>query len=303
MMPVHIPETLNTTWVWWGSMVAVAVFNVIVYMCVKSHMKGESDPSVQRYKRVMGKLALPFVFECAWRSAFPCLYNQRQVLVDVPLSSILVDRSLAAVGEVCWTMQMSLAIEQISADLRRSSGQRCCCCRCSEVAGVAMVLLAIAGEICSYLGTFTTNALFEVFEASCWTTLFAIGAIVSLVLFCRCINVAGAKTAKRFTCLMALNGVIYCPYMVLSNIPMYYHRWKADQAAHKQYLPIFPGIHDALTRRVPTDKWEAWQDDWFWMSVYFSLCVWSAILMMYGPRIQRQSGRSDPRCVDMTPLA
>lgn len=56
----------------------------------------------------------PLAQECAWRSVFPCLYNERQVLFDTPLNAILLDRSLAAVGEVCWVLQICLILEQLA---------------------------------------------------------------------------------------------------------------------------------------------------------------------------------------------
>jgi len=224
------------------------------------------------------------------------------------LSAIIVDRSLAAIGEVCWVVQISLAIEEIAsffqerrrpafdttvvseqASLQLRSRKRRCRNCCWELATVLMVLLAVAGEVCSFLGTATTNAFYEVLEASCWFSLFAVGALCGLVLLikiCRQ-HFVGNNSAKRFTCAMMLTGVTYCPYMLLSNIPMYYHRWQDDQAHHKKYLPILEGLKDAATHRIPTSKWSAWKDDWFWMSFYFSFAVWSSILLMYAPRLNR----------------
>ena len=65
----------------------------------------------------MKYLAVPWVWECAWRSVFPALYLQRYAWYDSPLNSILVDRCVACVGELCWTLQIAIA-------LRRQGGGR-----------------------------------------------------------------------------------------------------------------------------------------------------------------------------------
>lgn len=279
-------------------MVAIAVFNLLLAVYVfcrsrPSHPRnsGNSSDRSRIYQKMMRRLAWPFVFECAWRSVFPCLYNQRQVLIDSPLSAILLDRSLAAIGEVCWVTQISLALEEIHTSLsqQRSRSSSKVSFSCFDAATVLMVLLAMTGEVCSYLGTATTNALYEVLEASCWCSLFSIGAVCGLVL---CLKIRrsrlpGNASAKRFTGVMVVTGLTYCPYMLLANIPMYYQRWQNDQAHHKKYLPIIAGLKDAAVHRIPTSEWSAWRDDWFWMSFYFSFAVWSSILLMYAPRLQK----------------
>jgi hypothetical protein len=149
-----------------------------------------------------------------------------------------------------------------------------------------MVLLAVTGEAFSYLGVFTTNCFFEVLEASCWMILMSIGAVCGFHLWLRLRRRPGCKAAKRFTGIMAFVGITYSPYMVLLNIPMYYQRWKGDQAHHKQYVPIMEGIRDAAMHRFPTSEWSAWENDWCWMLFYFSFAVWSSIFLIYAPRVE-----------------
>ncbi|CAJ1343881.1 unnamed protein product [Effrenium voratum] len=270
------------TWLWWGSMVAIAFLNLLLFRHV-NRSKRARDVEHKRYQRVLKMLCLPFLFECAWRSVFPCLYNERQVLFDTPLNAILLDRSLAAVGEVCWVLQICLILEQLATDLKMHSARPLGKC-VVECCSILMALLALCGETCSFLGTFTTNAWYEVLEASCWCLLFALGSLAAASLLCP-MSRFRAPACKRFLAVLCLQGFIYCPYMILSNIPMYYQRWQKDEAAHRQYLHLWPGIRDAAQHREPQTEWRYWQNDWLWMSVYFSLAVWSSILMMYAPRI------------------
>lgn len=280
-MQTSSPDTL--TWLWWGVMVAIAIFNVGLYGYVVLHQGGQGESaSIRLYMRRMKWLAIPFVVECAWRSIFPSVYNTRQVFWDTPLNAILVDRALAALGEVVWVTQIAMALAVVSKDVERQPNA-------VRGAGACMVLLAVTGECFSFAGTFTTNALFEIFEASCWTGLFAVGAVCGAYLYChvRKLPRATANTAQNFTLVMGIQGLIYCPYMLISNIPMYEKRYRSDQANHTHYLPWKQGLHDAMTRRVETHAWSKWQSEWLWMTIYFSLAVWSSILMLWAPRVKK----------------
>lgn len=55
-------------------------------------------------------LGAPFVFQCAWRSVFPEVYNTRIVFWDTWLCNAFIGRALATIGEVTWTAQMVFAL-------------------------------------------------------------------------------------------------------------------------------------------------------------------------------------------------
>jgi len=40
---------------------------------------------------------------------------------------------------------------------------------------------------------------------------------------------------------------------------------------------------DAATRQVPSQAYADWDQDFFWMSGYFSGAVWASIFLMYAP--------------------
>ena len=93
----------------------------------------------------MKYLAVPWVWECAWRSVFPALYLQRYAWYDSPLNSILVDRCFACVGELCWTLQIAIA-------LRRQGGGRFV-----ALASVFAVVTYLVAEGASFYNVATTN--------------------------------------------------------------------------------------------------------------------------------------------------
>jgi hypothetical protein len=62
---------------------------------------------------------------------------------------------------------------------------------------------------------------------------------------------------------------------------MYWSRWRLDRSAGRRYLSISQGIADVSTRRVVSHRWEDWKTEMLWMSLYFSLGVWSSISLVY----------------------
>mmetsp|Transcript_26137 Transcript_26137/g.49072 ORF Transcript_26137/g.49072 Transcript_26137/m.49072 type:complete len:293 (-) Transcript_26137:41-919(-) len=275
----------STTWPWWGSMVIISFCNFLFFRHVRMNVRSPRTAQDRRYQVYLRNLCAPFLFECAWRSVFPSLYNERQVLFDTPLNSILIDRSLAALGEVCWVLQICLVLEQLAADLKHPRSP-CCGQRFVEMSSPMMALLAVTGEVFSFLGTFTTNARYEVFEAICWCSLFAIAALTAASLLVRASNAGALATAsRRFLAVLSLQGLLYCPYMICFNIPMYESIWRRDEEHGKTYFDLWEGMLDSWRTRNRCQNWSCWRHDWFWMSFYFSVAVWSSICMMYAPRL------------------
>ena len=104
----------NPTWTWYyGMMLNVAINIAFVVYALRSNKK-DKGTAVQKYQKQMRMLAIPFVFECAWRSFFPSVYNSRMVFWDTPLNSIMIDRTLACIGELCWIFQICIAMRFVN---------------------------------------------------------------------------------------------------------------------------------------------------------------------------------------------
>ena len=59
------------------------------------------------------------------------------------------------------------------------------------------------------------------------------------------------------------------------------------------YLPFGAGLADAATTRHVRRDWAAWAQDWSWMSSYFSVAVWSSILLVNAPRVTHAGTNCD----------
>ena len=84
----------------------------------------------------------------------------------------------------------------------------------------------------------------------------------------------------RFAIGSAIAGIAgYLALMLTVDGPMYFDRWHADVAAGKQPLGVFAGLLDVSTRWTVTHDIAQWGDEIAWMSLYFSVAVWSSLAL------------------------
>jgi hypothetical protein len=84
-------------------------------------------------------------------------------------------------------------------------------------------------------------------------------------------------------------GVAYVAFMFMIDVPMYWLRWLADEAHGRSYLSINQGLLDISARWVVSHRWEDWQNEVAWMSMYFSIAVWLSIALIHTPIAKRQT--------------
>ena len=58
---------------------------------------------------------------------------------------------------------------------------------------------------------------------------------------------------------------------------------------------------DSVINRHPTHATADWSGDMVWMLIYFSLGVWSSILLMWAPRAAKSAGAMQGAYVSMQP--
>jgi hypothetical protein len=77
---------------------------------------------------------------------------------------------------------------------------------------------------------------------------------------------------------------------------MYSGRWLADEATGKAYLSLGQGLWDAGSRWTVTYSWEQWRSEIPWMSLYFSVGVWSSIALVHASRWGSELRRGHAAC-------
>jgi hypothetical protein len=62
------------------------------------------------------------------------------------------------------------------------------------------------------------------------------------------------------------------------DVMMYVRRWQAGAGGAR--LTLATGLLDSRRRRHPTFAWDVWRAEAPWMTVYFSVGVWTSLAMV-----------------------
>jgi hypothetical protein len=257
----------NPVALWWGLLVGASGANVALWLMLWRHWRKRSLARLKSALATEPMLALcaAYVFGCAFRSLLPRADVQRMCLFDTWLSSVLVGRSVATIAEICFALQWAIVLHQLCgfADAGRM--------RRAPHAVVALILLA---ECCSWYAVLTTNYLGNAVEEATWAAAFA---LIGVALWRHAFAFRGPL---RTAIAMALIGVAgYLAFLVFIDVPLYVQRWQADLASGREFLGVVDGLRDASTRRIVTGEFVDWREEIPWMSLYFSLAVWSSIAL------------------------
>jgi hypothetical protein len=167
------------------------------------------------------------------------------------------------------------------------------------VVSATIVPLIVIAETCSWYSVLTTSNIGHVVEESLWGVSAALVVISLLAIRPRVIPALRPLLAAG--CIV---GAGYVAFMLFVDVPMYWSRWVADEASGRAYMDVFQGVLDASGRWVVSRKWEAWQHEVPWMSLYFSVAVWLSIALIHAPVLKRlrPSRRRKAAGVARTPL-
>ena len=190
---------------------------------------------------------------------------QRICLFDTWLSSILVGRSVATVAEICFAVEWAIVLREFAKAANSDTAR--------NVAN-AIVPVIVVAEACSWYAVVTTNYLGNVLENSLWTAALLLIAMALLRLLPR------FRGFVQFSILAAIAGVAgYVAFMATVDVPMYLARWHAEKAAGQEFFGLLGGLHDVATRWVVTHDIDRWKNEIAWMSLYFSLAVWTSLIL------------------------
>ncbi len=257
---------------WWTFLCVVAAINVLAWSASAVMLYRRQDSQTLEafaLLRLQLVLSAVYVAGCAFRSIVPVYDVPRVVMLDSWISSVFVGRSVATVAELCFVAQWALLLNAISRTTGSALGR--------TVAMMLVPLIAIA-EVCSWYSVLTTSNIGHVVEESIWG--FCAAAVVAslVVISPRC---TGALRQLLNVCCVA--GIAYVAYMFLVDVPMYWTRWIADEANGHLYLSVGQGLTDVASRWRVSHRWEDWQHEVAWMSLYFSVAVWLSIALIHAP--------------------
>jgi hypothetical protein len=262
----------DNVFLWWFFLCAVSGLNILAWLLSAAALERRRTllvPEAYASRRLQLLLSGAYVLGCAFRSALPVYDVQRMCLFDSWLSSVIVGRSVATFAELCFAMQWALLLREISRAQGNAAGR---------TTAVAIVPLVAIAEACSWYSVLTTSNLGHVAEESIWGLSAALLVASLIAIWPRC----NAKLRPLLAAWCAA-GIAYVAFMFMVDVPMYWSRWLADEASGRLYLSISQGVLDASGRWVVSHRWEDWQSEVGWMTLYFSAAVWLSIALIHAP--------------------
>jgi hypothetical protein len=255
---------------WWYLLCAIGAVNVLAWTLSAAVVRrDQSILPAESYIACRRQLVLSaiYVFGCAFRSVIPVYDIPRICLFSGVLSSVVVGRSVATIAELSFVAQWALLFRQCVGPSRLTAVK--------IVPWLIVGLIAIA-EMCSWYSVLTTSNAGHVVEEALWGTTATL-AIVAMVLVRTRLSGAGRRAFFAW-CVV---GAAYIAFMFLHDVPMYWARWMTDEARGRHYLSLWQGFTDVAHQQVVSHRWQDWQSEIAWMSLYFSVAVWVSISLVH----------------------
>jgi hypothetical protein len=258
----------NPVAIWWIALLIVSSANILAWLLVHRRSRRvilDRQGGALRIELLMLLLCAAYVFGCAFRAVLPRADVQRICLFDTWLSSVFVGRSVATVAEICFVVQWAIVLRQLASVAQSNAARRI---------SLLIVPLILLAECCSWYAVITTSYLGNTLENSLWALTFLLIAAALLQMlqkFRGIIRVAVGATVA------GIAG--YLAFLAIIDVPMYFGRWQADVTSGKHLLGIIAGLHDVRARWVVTREFAIWKEEIAWMSLYFSVAVWSSLAL------------------------
>jgi hypothetical protein len=250
---------------WWSLLTLVSGANIAVWFLLYRQLEPVGGLGSASGIEAMLLLCAGYVFGCAFRSLLPRADVQRICLFDTWLSSVMVGRSVATVAELCFAAQWALMLHQLGA--MTGAGTTL------NVAWVIVPLILIA-ECYSWYAVLTTNYLGNAIENSIWAVAFFLIGVA----LCRLLPEFDGPV--RVVLAIAIAGIVaYLAFLMTIDVPMYLSRWRTEVGDGSKLLGPLEGLRDVSTRWVVTHDLAEWKDEIAWMSLYFSMAVWSSLAL------------------------
>ncbi|WP_321176721.1 hypothetical protein [Bradyrhizobium sp. USDA 3256] len=278
---------------WWGFLSLVSATNIAIWFALYRQFNEQANGSFSNTSGIglMMLLCAAYVFGCAFRSVLPRADVQRICLFDTWLSSVVVGRTVATVAEVCFAAQWAIILHQLGTMTGAETTV--------NIAWIIVPLIVIA-ECFSWYAVLTTHYLCNAIENSIWAVVFFLVGIA----LCRLLPEFHGPV--RWAFVVAILGIAgFLAFLMTVDVPMYLNRWRANLAAGGTLLHPLEGLRDVSRRWVVTHDIAEWREEIAWMSLYFSMAVWSSLALCVGYSLEDQLPRyrTVPAIVTATPAS
>jgi hypothetical protein len=254
---------------WWLALCAAALTNILLWTFSARLLAGHAaqmPPELHASRRRLLWLSAVYVLGCAFRSVFPMVDVPRMCLHDTWISRVVVGRTVATLAELCFALQWATWLREAGAGERTA-----------KLVARLLVPTIVLAELSCWAAVLTSNYLLHAVENSLWTLAAALALAAFLSLRAR----VPSGTA-RFLHAASACAVVYIAFMVTVDVPMYVSRWLAAGGTPS----LEQGLRTLLARCIVEREWGAWRSDALWLTPYFSVVVWTSILLPHAPQLR-----------------
>ena len=210
-------------------------------------------------------LSFLYTLSSGIRGIWPRIDSKKICYEKNPLSTPLVGRTLATVGEISYVALIAIFLNmlmdkyKINKDIYRNILNLC-------------IFFIVMAQMFCWVGVSTGNSIFNVTENSIWTVT---AGLILYIIFNIVNNIKNNK--MKFYLISAGLGIVgYIIFMIRIDIPMYIKR-----CSENKDIKVFnmKSIEDMNNCKV--DKsYNTWIGEVPWLTGYFTLGVWSSYIMM-----------------------
>ena len=244
---------------WLCSLAALTAFNVGLWIWIARSASLRSP-----YADAQLLLSGVYVAVCGFRSLFPRVDLERVCLWDTWLSGIMLGRTAATIAELCFALQCSFFVQRL-ADITGMP--------LLEAGAHAFLPLAVLAQLLCWYAVLSLNHVGHAVEESLWALMMLIlSAASGAAAF---VSDGPLRTMLIVCCLVYGVG---SGLTMAVDVRMYVRRWRMRVADAR--LPLATGLRDSRLRRQPTSAWAVWREEAPWMTLYFSVGVWTSLAMV-----------------------
>jgi len=142
-----------------------------------------------------------------------------------------------------------------------------------QAMSLAIVPMIVLAEGFSWYAVLTTGQRAHAAENSLWGLSAALVVVGMLVI--------GPHQLEGLHLPVITWGSVYVAFIFVYDVPMYWSRWRLDQARGRTYMSVPDGMVDVGRRWGVSYRWEDWKNEVPWMTLYFTFGVWSSIWVVY----------------------
>ena len=262
---MHLPSRfVSSAWIdrrlglWLGFLAALAGFNGAIWIWI-AHSALHTP-----YVQIQLLLSGVYVGVCGFRSLFPRVDVERVCVWDTWLSAILLGRTAATIAELCFALQCALFVHRLS-----------------DIIGMPLLALearlflplAILAELLCWHAVLSLNHFGHAMEESLWALL--------MLLLSATFATAALAVTSPLRVMLIVGFMVYALGAGLTmayDVTMYIRRWQLHAGGSR--LTLATGLRDSRHRRHPIFAWEIWREEAPWMTLYFSIGVWTSLAMV-----------------------